>query len=81
MMVELVDHALAGDFVRARAVHYRLLPLMAANFLESNPIPVKAVLALMGLIEESYRLPLTRPSDATRATLRALATELDLIDK
>ncbi len=82
MFGELVSLALAGDFAGARKLQYRLLPLMQANFIESNPVPVKAVLAMMGLLEETYRLPLTRPSAETRETLRAIASELGLgVDK
>lgn len=79
LFVELVNRALEGDFQAARGVHYRLLPLMAANFIESNPIPVKAALALMGLIEEAYRLPLTPPADSTRDRLRKILVDLELI--
>ena len=78
-MRELVAAALAGDFDRARAAHYRLLPLMRGNFLETNPIPVKAALAMMGLIEENYRLPLVPPRAETRERLRAILAELNLL--
>ena len=71
----------SGDFERAGTLHYRLFPLMRANFIESSPIPVKAVLAMMGLIEETYRLPLTQPSAETRELLRGIAMELGLIVK
>ena len=75
-MAALVDQAAAGDFAAARATHERLLPLMQANFVESNPIPVKAALAELGLVEEVYRLPLAPPAPAARAriaeALRAL---------
>lgn len=75
-MSDMVRLALAGDFERARELHYRLLGLMNANFIETNPIPVKAALAMMGLIEERYRLPLVPIAEASRATL---ATELELL--
>ncbi len=78
-MRELVAAALAGDFDRARAAHYRLLPLMRGNFLETNPIPVKAALAMMGLIEENYRLPLVPPRAETRERLRAILADLNLL--
>ncbi len=81
MYRELVDRALEGDFEGARSLQYRLLPLMRANFIETSPIPVKAVLAMMGLLEEAYRLPLTQPSRQTRDTLRRIASELGLIMK
>lgn len=54
----MVHAALRGEWEAARSIHYHILPLMEANFIESNPIPVKAALAKMGMIEEAYRLPL-----------------------
>jgi len=69
-----------GDFREARGLHNRLLPLMNLNFAESSPIPVKAALALMGLCEEAYRLPLCPPADATREALRAALRELELLE-
>ena len=81
MYRELVDRALEGDFDGARTLQYCLLPLIGANFIESNPIPVKAVLAMMGLVEEAYRLPLTPPSAQTRETLHQIASDLGLIMK
>jgi 4-hydroxy-tetrahydrodipicolinate synthase len=77
-------HALAaacrkGDLAEARRLHNRLLRLMNLNFVESNPIPVKASLALMGLCEESYRLPLAPPTQATRDALTAALRELELL--
>jgi 4-hydroxy-tetrahydrodipicolinate synthase len=68
---DMVRAALAGDLRTARVLHYAMLPLMHANFLESNPIPVKAALAMMGLIEEQLRLPLTPLSDKLRPALKA----------
>jgi 4-hydroxy-tetrahydrodipicolinate synthase len=68
-----------GDFVEGRAIHNRLLRLMNLNFMESSPIPVKAAMALMGLCQESYRLPLCPPTDATREALRAALKELELL--
>jgi 4-hydroxy-tetrahydrodipicolinate synthase len=78
-MHDLVAAAAKGDFAGARAIHHRLLKLMNLNFAESNPIPVKASLALMGLCEESYRLPMCPPTEATREALRAALRELDLL--
>ncbi|MBI5645495.1 MAG: 4-hydroxy-tetrahydrodipicolinate synthase [Ignavibacteriae bacterium] len=75
----LVHDALAGRFDAAREMHYKLLELMDANFIESNPIPVKSAMALMGLLEESYRLPMSFPQDSTRNTLRIVLTELGLL--
>ncbi len=78
-MSELVRACARGDFASARKLHARLLRLMSLNFVESNPIPVKASLALMGLCEESFRLPLVPPSDSTRELLRAALRELGLL--
>ena len=65
-MVRMVEAAERGDFAAARRIHRQLMPLMSANFVESNPIPVKAAMAAMGLLEEVYRLPLVPPADASR---------------
>jgi len=74
-MAQLVEAAEANDFAFARERHSRLLPLMLANFAESNPIPVKAVMALMGLLEPHYRLPMVPPRPETRDKLaRVLAS-------
>jgi 4-hydroxy-tetrahydrodipicolinate synthase len=78
-MHELAAACARGDFAEGRRIHNRLLKLMNLNFVESNPIPVKASLALMGLCEESFRLPLCPPTEATRAALRAALQELELI--
>ena len=74
-MTRMVELAEANDFKTAREIHRQLMPLMSANFVESNPIPVKAAMAAMGLLEEVYRLPMVPPSDASRRRiLDALAT-------
>jgi 4-hydroxy-tetrahydrodipicolinate synthase len=78
-MAELTRAALANDWKTARAIHRRYLPLMQANFIESNPGPVKAVLAIMGRIEENYRLPMVRVKPETRAKLEKLAQQLELV--
>lgn len=68
-MSRMVERLQAGDLEAAREIHFRLLPLMDANFLESNPIPVKAALARMGKMRDVLRLPLTPLSDAHRIVL------------
>jgi 4-hydroxy-tetrahydrodipicolinate synthase len=78
-MAEITRAALAGDFVTARKVHRKFLPLMQANFLESNPMPVKCVLAMMGRLEENYRLPMLRVKPETRAKLEKVAKEAGLL--
>jgi 4-hydroxy-tetrahydrodipicolinate synthase len=79
LMVDLVTAALEGRWPAARALHYRLLPLMEANFLESNPGPVKAAMALMGLLGEQYRLPLVPVQEQTRARLREVLDALGIL--
>ena len=79
LMSELNDQALAGHWDEARALHYRLLPLMEANFIESSPGPVKAAMALMGLLEENLRLPLVPVQEKTRARMREVLNELGLL--
>ena len=79
MMSRLNDLALAGKWDEARALHYRLLPLMEANFIESSPGPVKAAMALMGLLEENLRLPLVPVQEKTRKRLREVLNEVGLL--
>jgi 4-hydroxy-tetrahydrodipicolinate synthase len=79
LMVEMVNAALSGDWNKARLLHFRLLPLMEGNFIESSPGPVKAGLALMGLIEENLRLPLVPVEEKTRLRMAQLLEELGLI--
>ena len=69
-MGKMVHAALGGGWKAARELHYKLLPLMEVNFVETSPGPVKAAMAMMGLIEESLRLPLVPVSDATRERVR-----------
>jgi 4-hydroxy-tetrahydrodipicolinate synthase len=77
---DMVRLCLKGDFEDAEKLHQRLLPLMNYNFVESNPIPVKAALALMGYIKEHYRLPLVPLSEKHRPGLKKILADLDLID-
>jgi len=78
-MHDLAAACARGDFAEGRRIHNRLLRLMNLNFVESNPIPVKASLALLGLCEEVFRLPLCPPTDATRQSLREALRELELL--
>jgi 4-hydroxy-tetrahydrodipicolinate synthase len=80
-MAALTRAALNNDWTTARSIHRKYLPLMQANFIESNPLPVKAVLAMMGRIEEVYRLPLLPMRRDTRSKLQKVATEVGLIAK
>ena len=78
-MSEMTNAALNGDWQRARKLHRRYLPLMQANFIESNPMPVKAVLAMLGRIEEVYRLPMVRMKNDTRSRLQQIVAEAGLL--
>jgi 4-hydroxy-tetrahydrodipicolinate synthase len=80
-MAALTRAALANDWTTARTLHRKYLPLMQANFIESSPLPVKAVLAMMGKVEEVYRLPLLPMRRDTRSRLQKIATEVGLISK
>ncbi len=79
LMSRMVESALAGNWDDARTLHYRLLPLMEINFIESSPAPVKAALALMNLIEESLRLPLVPVEEKSRARIKEVLEELGLL--
>jgi 4-hydroxy-tetrahydrodipicolinate synthase len=79
LMARMVDASLVGEWDTARELHYRLLPLMEVNFIESSPGPIKAALALMGLIEERLRLPLVPVEEKSRARVREVITELGLL--
>jgi len=78
-MAEMARFALAGDWAGARRIQNKFIALMQANFIESNPMPVKAVLAMMGKIEEVYRLPMVPMKKETRAKLEAIAAEAGLL--
>jgi 4-hydroxy-tetrahydrodipicolinate synthase len=79
LMSKMVNLALDGQLDKARDLHYQLLPLMEGNFIETSPGPVKAALALMGLIEETLRLPLVPVQDRTRTKMKEILTELGLL--
>src|SRR5258708_6659880 len=70
-MSRLVETAERGDFAAARALHQQLLPLMLVNFIESNPIPVKYAMAAIGLLEETYRLPMVSPTPASQEKINS----------
>jgi 4-hydroxy-tetrahydrodipicolinate synthase len=78
-MARMVEAAERNDFAGARAMHARILPLMQANFVESNPGPVKAAMAAMGLLEEVYRLPMVPPKPESKARVEAVLKELGLL--
>jgi len=78
-MARFVGAALKGDWSGARKLHYELLPLFKAIFIETNPIPIKAALAMKGLITESYRLPMCCMAPKNRESLAATLKELKLL--
>ena len=78
-IVQMVEAAERNDFAAARAIHARLMPLMQVNFMEPNPIPVKAALAAMGLLEEIYRLPLVPPKPESREKIIRVLRDLGLL--
>ena len=80
-MAQMTRSALSNDWETARRIHRKYLPLMQANFIESSPLPVKAVLAMMGRIEEAYRLPLVPMRRDTRSRLQKIATEAGVVTK
>ncbi len=81
LMSDLVSAALHGDFAAARAVHYRVLPLLSGNFIESNPGPVKFACKLLGIIDsDTVRPPLAPITDGTRKKLEAILREAGLLE-
>jgi 4-hydroxy-tetrahydrodipicolinate synthase len=76
---EMVHAALAGDWKQARELHLRLFPLCRAMFVETNPIPVKEAMALLGMIEPEFRLPLCRMAEANRPRLKAALVQHGLL--
>ena len=78
-MHDMADAALAGDFAKAREIHYRLLPLMRALFVETNPIPVKQALAFMGKCANELRMPLLPMTAGPAERLRIAMKELRLV--
>ncbi len=79
LMTQFVHLCLEEKFKEARKVQKRIYPLMKANFLEVNPIPVKFALSIMGMIEENYRLPLVQMSQQNKEKMKKVLTDLNLI--
>jgi 4-hydroxy-tetrahydrodipicolinate synthase len=79
LMAEMVDTFATGDTARAREIHYRLWELFKVLFIETNPIPVKTALAMMGKIEEEFRLPLCGMSDPGKKALSRVLSGLKLV--
>jgi 4-hydroxy-tetrahydrodipicolinate synthase len=80
-MAQLCRHGLRGEFEEARAIHRKFLLLMEVNFIESNPIPVKAALALMGLLEPVWRLPMVAPKVENLVRIQAVLESLQLVER
>jgi 4-hydroxy-tetrahydrodipicolinate synthase len=78
-MTDLVRRALANDFAGARAIQRKYLPLIEMNGIETNPIPVKAAMALMGLLEPVWRLPMCPPGAANQAKIEKVLETLGLL--
>jgi 4-hydroxy-tetrahydrodipicolinate synthase len=76
---EMVHAALDGDWKRARELHYKLFPLARAAFLETNPIPIKEAMAMAGMLEPEFRLPMCRMGEANLAKLRAILVTYGLL--
>jgi 4-hydroxy-tetrahydrodipicolinate synthase len=76
---EMVHAALDGDWKRARDLHYKLFPLARAAFLETNPIPIKEAMAMAGMLEPEFRLPMCRMGDANRQKLRTILESYGLV--
>jgi len=80
LMSQMTNLALEGKWDEARRLHFRLLHLMETNFIESSPGPVKAAMAMMGLLDENFRLPLVPVTEKSRAKIREVIAELGLLE-
>jgi len=78
-MSQMIEAAERNDFAAARAIHSRVINLMQINFIESNPGPVKYAMAAMGLLEETYRLPMVPPKPESKAKIDVVLKELGLL--
>lgn len=78
-MEEMCQAALAGDIKKARKLHYSLLPFFRAEFIDTNPVPIKYMMALKGMIKETYRLPMCPMSDEYKAVAKKVMQDMDLI--
>lgn len=79
LMSRMTNLALEGKWDEARELHYRILPLMEVNFIESSPGPVKAAMAIMGLLEENFRLPMVPITEKSRDRVREVIAELGIL--
>jgi 4-hydroxy-tetrahydrodipicolinate synthase len=79
-MARMVELAESGDFAAAKRLHQTLMPFMTVNFVEANPIPIKAAMAMMGLLEERYRLPMVPPQPGSRQKIAAVLESLSQLE-
>jgi 4-hydroxy-tetrahydrodipicolinate synthase len=80
-MTRLAQLCLSGDFAGARALQRTYMPLLDVNFIETNPVPVKAAMAEMGLLEPVWRLPLVPPRVENLAKIRSVLESLALVER
>ena len=80
LMSRMTNLALDGKWGEARQLHYQILPLMEVNFIESSPGPVKAAMAMMGLLEENFRLPLVPITEQSRVRVREVLADLGVLE-
>jgi 4-hydroxy-tetrahydrodipicolinate synthase len=80
-VISVASNEIPAEMVHARAIHARILPLMQVNFIEANPIPVKAAMAAMGLLEEVYRLPMVSPKAESKEKIVKVLKDLNLVNK
>jgi 4-hydroxy-tetrahydrodipicolinate synthase len=78
-MAQIIEMCERGDFAGARKLHHWLLPLIQANFIETNPLPVKAAMAAMGLVDDYVRLPLVPASQAARDKVTGVLQQLKML--
>ena len=76
---DMVDAFLSGDREKAKKIHYEIIPLIKAIFIETNPIPVKTALSLMGMVKEEWRLPLCEMAEGHKAELTKVLKKYKLI--
>ncbi len=74
----MIDAFNAGDIKKARAMHHKMFPLVKSMFTETNPIPVKAAMAVLGMIEPEIRLPMTQPSAESLEKIKKAMKEYGL---
>lgn len=79
MFTDCVNFALAGKFEQARELHYKLFDLMQLNFIEPNPVPAKTALQFMGMMEDTFRMPLMQITDASRIKIKSALQKAGLI--